>query len=41
MEEIDHVIDIIRHHVILIANGVELDANSMIEDGNMEGSLHG
>jgi hypothetical protein len=41
MEEIDHVIDIIYHHVILIANSVELDADSMIEDGNMEGSLHG
>jgi len=25
----------------LIANGVELDADSMIEDGNVEGSLHG
>jgi hypothetical protein len=41
MEEIDHVIDIIRHHVILIANSVELDADSMIENGNVKGALHG
>jgi hypothetical protein len=40
-EEIHHVIDIICRHVILIANGVELDADSMIEDGNVEGTLHG
>jgi hypothetical protein len=41
MKEIHHVIDIIRRHVILIANGVELDANCVIEDGNVKGTLHG
>ena len=41
MKEVDHVINIICCHVILITNGVELDADSMVEDGNVKGTLHG
>ena len=41
LEEIDHVIDIIRCYIFLITNGIELDADRMIEDGNVKGALHG